>query len=62
MVDPAAPWVQDMRGDTSTNGSTMCGLPMLTSESWQLLEQLPGEKVCPRCTGDAADAEEEPLW
>jgi hypothetical protein len=56
VVDPSAPWVHDLKGDGTTYGSTMCGLPMLTAQSWQLIEQLPGEKVCPQCLGEAPDA------
>ena len=52
LVDPSQPWVHDIKGDESTNGTTMCGLPMLTAQNWQLLEQLPGERICPKCSGD----------
>ena len=61
VVDPAAPWVEDVKGDGSTYGKTMCGLPLLAREQWQLLEQLPGERICGKCTGEGADDVQEAL-
>ena len=60
VVDADAPWVEDVKGDQSTNGSTKCGIPMLTRDSWQLLEQLPGESICGACCGEP-DAVQETL-
>lgn len=63
VVDQSAPWVTDTRGGTSTTGSTVCGLPMLTAENWQLIEQRPGEPLCPRCADPSRPAAaEEALW
>jgi hypothetical protein len=59
VLNPDAPWVDDKAGGGSTTGSTRCGQAMLTSESWQLLEQLPGESICPKCLDPLAAGHEQ---
>jgi hypothetical protein len=59
IVDASAPWVTDIHGGESTNGSTRCGIPMRTADSWQLLEQMPGESLCRACLGRPGAAPEQ---
>ena len=53
--NPDVPVVHDahrLDDQRSTIGDTLCGQPMLCADLWQLVELMPGDKVCAGCLGE----------
>lgn len=63
--NPDVPVVRDVSSSRldeqkSTIGETLCGEPMYCADLWQLLEMLPGDRVCGACLGEP-EGEQEAL-
>lgn len=59
--DPAAPSRPGNPGQEAAEGSTRCGLLLLASELWQMVEREPGDRVCERCLGEDLSEEQGSL-
>lgn len=57
--DPLARAQEDAGGIAATVGQTLCGLPMMVADLWQLLDFDPQGNVCSRCLAPESASEEQ---